>query len=69
MTCYKLMLDNGVNVMKKMKVKYGNVLDYFTRDLNTLPTNYVKECEKFFTEIKDKQEKRKKVIDSEVKIC
>ena len=55
--------------MKKMKVKYGNVLDYFTRDLDTLPTNYVKECEKFFTEIKDKQEKRKKVIDNEVKKC
>ena len=56
--------------MKKMKrVKYGNVLDYFTRDLNTLPKKYVKECEKFFAEIKDRQEKRKKVIDNEVKIC
>ena len=55
--------------MKKMKVKYGNVLDYFINDLDTLPKKYVKECEKFFTEIKDKQEKRKKVIDNEVKKC
>ena len=58
--------------MKKMKVKYGNVLDYFTRDLNTLPTNYVKECEKFFNDINTLHNNRKnlkKTIDNEVKKC
>jgi chromosomal replication initiation ATPase DnaA len=66
------MLDNGVNAMKKMKVKYGNVLDYFINDLDTLPKKYVKECEKFFNDINTLHNNRKnlkKTIDNEVKKC
>jgi chromosomal replication initiation ATPase DnaA len=58
--------------MKKMKVKYGNVLDYFINDLDTLPKKYVKECEKFFNDINTLHNNRKnlkKTIDNEVKKC
>tara|TARA_R100000664_G_C2642568_1_gene66875 strand:- start:265 stop:426 length:162 start_codon:yes stop_codon:yes gene_type:complete len=43
----------------KKKIDNNNLLPYFTDHHEDLPADYLKSCEKFFKEIKEKQEGEK----------
>ena len=43
----------------RKKIDNNNLLPYFTDDHRDLPADYLKSCEEFFKEIKEKQEKEK----------
>ena len=43
----------------KKKLDNNNLLSYFMEDHRNLPKDYLESCEKFFKEIKEKQEKEK----------
>jgi hypothetical protein len=47
-----------VGYMRK-KIDNNDLTHYFIRDHRELPASYLKSCEKFFKEIKEKQEREK----------
>jgi len=38
------------------RIKHNNLLPWFTQDHGTLPASYVRSCEKFFKELRSKQQ-------------
>jgi len=43
----------------RKKIDNNNLIHYFMEDHRNLPADYLESCEKFFKEIKEKQEKEK----------
>jgi hypothetical protein len=43
----------------RKKIDNNNLIHYFMDNHQDLPQDYLEECEKFFKEIKEKQEKEK----------
>jgi len=45
--------------MTKKRIKYNNLLPWFTQDHGTLPAGYLASCEKFFKDLKQQAASRK----------
>ena len=45
--------------MNKKKIDNNNLIPWFFDDHQDLPADYLESCEKFFKEIKEKQEREK----------
>ena len=48
-------------LMKKRKIKRGDLLPWFLEDHNTLPAWYIKDCQEFFEWLKQSNKDRRKL--------